>query len=176
MELKTKELAYLIVLAVLIASLGICSNQKGKVSQEGAAANEENFSIRVHVTGEVLAPDVYTLPLGSIVQDAVQAAGGPTPAGDIHRLNLAAYLVDGQKIHLPAKLTDQQDAAGPTLININTADAKTLESLPGIGPARAQKIIDYRRENGPFSSIEEITEVSTIGPQIFADIKDLITF
>lgn len=173
MELKTKELAYLIVLAVLIASLGMCSNLRGRVFSDKSPLVSETVLI-VHVAGAVKKPGVYTLPAGSRIQDAINAAGGPLAEADIHRLNLADILIDGRKVHVPIMNNNQPEEDG--LVNINTADAKELETLPNIGPARAQKIIEYRESHGPFTSIEEITKVSTIGPKIFESIKDLITF
>ncbi|MDD4658043.1 MAG: ComEA family DNA-binding protein [Eubacteriales bacterium] len=173
LELKTKELAYLIVLAVLIASLGMCSSLRGRVFSDKSPLAAEAVLI-VHVAGAVKSPGVYTLPAGSRIRDAIDAAGGPLPEADIHRLNLADILIDGRKVHVP--IMDNNPPEEDGLVNINTADAKELETLPNIGPARAQKIIEYRELHGPFSSIEEITKVSTIGPKIFESIKDLITF
>lgn len=174
MELKTKELAYLIVLAVLIASLGMCSSIKGrKISDKTPLVSEA--VLVVHVSGAVNNPGVYTMPSGSRIQDAIDAAGGPSKNADIHRLNLAEILFDGRKVHVPS-LDTQKESEEDGLVNINTATAKELETLPNIGPSRAQKIIQYRETHGPFSSIEEITKVSTIGPKIFDSIKDLITF
>lgn len=172
MELKTKELVYLIVLAVLIASLGICSSIKGRIAEKIPLASEA--SLVVHVSGAVNEPGVYSLPDGSRVQDAIDAAGGPLEEADIHRLNLAEILIDGKKVHVPS--CREEGSQKNSLVNINTATAKELETLPNIGPARAQKIIEYRETHGPFTSIEEITKVSTIGPKIFDSIKDLITF
>ena len=174
MELKTKELAYLMVLAVLIASLGMCSSLKGRVFSDKSPLVSESSVLIVHVAGAVKSPGVYTLPVGSRIQDAIDAAGGPLPEADIHRLNLADILADGKKVHVPAKDNNKSEEDG--LVNINTADANELATLPNIGPARAQKIIEYRELHGPFSSIEEITKVNTIGPKIFESIKDLITF
>jgi len=174
MELKTKELAYLIVLAVLIASLGVCSSLKGRVFPEKAPLAGETAELAVHVAGAVKNPGVYLLPAGSRIQDAIGAAGGPLPEGDIHRLNLADILTDGKKVYVPWTLDRSEEGSG--LVNINTADARELETLPGIGPARAQKIIEYRELRGPFSSIEEVMNVSTIGPKIFEGIQELITF
>lgn len=174
MEIKTKELAYLIVLAVLIASLGMCNSCKDRFISEKSDFYRQPSTITVHVAGAVRTPGVYTLSDGSRVQDAIAAAGGASAEAEIHRLNLAALLSDGQKIYVPAQ--DNNERSGPGLVNINTAGLKELETLPNIGPARAQKIIEYRELHGPFSSLEEITKVDTIGPKIFESIKDLITF
>jgi competence protein ComEA len=144
--------------------------------------------VRVYVTGAVVHPDVYQLPSGSIVKDAIQAAGGATVEADLVRINLAQELRDQQQIHvprigeakvLPVATDSQSQPARPVtpsaMININTAGAEELATLPGIGPALAQRIIDWRTANGPFATIADITKVSGIGDKIFERIKDHIT-
>jgi len=139
----------------------------------------------VDVRGEVLRPGVYQLPLGSRVDDAIQAAGGFTLKAVRADINLAALLSDGQQILVPSQssgrtIGDPNLNSGPPgqageLININTATLEELESLPGIGPVLAQGIIDHRDGNGDFLSIEEIMNVSGIGQATFDAIQDLIT-
>ena len=141
--------------------------------------------VRVHVTGAVAAPAVYSLPPGSIVQDAIQAAGGATAAADLSRLNLAHRLQDGEQVLVPALAPTAgpgtpsagatQGAAPGALVNVNTATAAELEVLPRVGPALAQRIVDFRAEHGPFAAPEDLMQVSGIGPAIFEAIKDLIT-
>ncbi|WKZ48770.1 MAG: helix-hairpin-helix domain-containing protein [Anaerolineales bacterium] len=141
--------------------------------------------IVVHITGAVPRPGVYALPKGARVQDAISAAGGFLADADKTGINLAQLLEDGEQLDIPfgegASLViptpevENVDPGETELININTASQFQLESLPGIGPTTAQKIIDYREENGPFSTIEEIMDVSGIGPGTFERIKDLIT-
>jgi competence protein ComEA len=151
----------------------------------------------VQVSGAVVHPGVYELPAGSRVQDAVQAAGGLTAEASTTGVNLAAPLEDGKNIVIPAntptpvKSTSQQATRGenppltpvplpatqeqpPALININTATLEELDQLPGIGPVIAQRILDYRTTNGPFIVIEDIMNVSGIGPVTFEKIKGLI--
>lgn len=138
--------------------------------------------LRVHVAGAVLRPDVYHLPAGSIVRDAVQAAGGATEDADLARINLALELHDQQQVHvprageegtLPAARADQ--AVFPSArLNINTATVEELDQLPGIGPGLAQRIVDWREANGPFASIADIKQVAGIGEAIFERIKDRI--
>lgn len=138
--------------------------------------------LRIYVTGAVQRPEVYTLPQDSIVRDALQAAGGPTEEADLERINLALPVVDGQHVHVP-RLGDETSPIEPPSrlpatvgkVNINTADLVTLESLPGIGPSLAQRIIDYRELHGPFERIEDIMEVSGIGEATFEGMQDLIT-
>ena len=140
----------------------------------------------VHVSGAVQDPDrVWFLQEGSRVSDAIQAAGGALDTADVSRLNLAQLLTDGMKIYVPFQgEEDKEDSvwieesdtqtSGEVRININTAGKEALMELPGIGAAYAERIIQYRAENGPFSSIEEITNVKGIGEKTFEKFKDRI--
>ena len=138
----------------------------------------------VHITGAVPRPGVYALPEGSRVQDAIAAAGGFLAEAEKTEINLAALLIDGEKLDIPylegGSLVLPTPgatvvAATTELIDINTASQSELETLPGIGPTTAQKIIEYRQQNGAFVSIEELINVSGIGPGLYERVKDLIT-
>ena len=142
--------------------------------------------IRVYVSGAVQSPAVYELPHGSIIQDAVDAAGGPATDADLDAINLALELQDQQHVHLPRAgeanpppvISGGASRSGKTtghLIHINTATAAELETLPGVGEVTAQRIIDYRESNGPFETIEDIQNVSGIGPKTFEGFRDMIT-
>jgi len=142
--------------------------------------------IRVHVSGAVRQPAVYELPPGSIIQDAVDAAGGPAPEADLDRINLAVELRDQQQVYVPRQgETDspppvsggepESEGSAGGLVNINTAAASELETLPRVGPAMAQRIVEYREANGPFGAIEDIQNVQGIGPATFEGLKDLIS-
>lgn len=137
--------------------------------------------LRVYVSGAVQVPDVYALPPDSIVKDALLAAGGPAADADLDRVNLASPLADGQQIYIPHQGEENLPVQPPSAtsaqgqkVNINTADLAAFESLPGIGPALAQRIVDYRQAHGPFADIQEIMAVSGIGPATFEQIQDLI--
>lgn len=140
--------------------------------------------IIVHISGAVPRPGVYALPEGARVQDAISAAGGFLADADRTGINLARVLEDGEQIDI--LFAEGASIVIPTpgvevitssseLININTASQEELESLPGIGETTAQKIIEYREENGPFARIEDIIDVDGIGSGTFERIKDLIT-
>ena len=139
--------------------------------------------IVVHITGAVPRPGVYALPQGARVQDGISAAGGFLAEAEKSGINLARELKDGEQLDIPfvegfsPVVATPVETFQPTsdLININTATAAELDALPGIGPTTAQKIIDYRDTNGPFISIEDIVNVSGIGPTTYVRIKDLIT-
>lgn len=160
--------------------------------EAGTATTE----IVVLVSGAVATPGVVRLAQGARVQDAVDAAGGPTPEADLAAVNLARPVTDGEQIHLPvpgetppvaapasgatpAPSTGDKPAGGSggggALIDLNTADAALLEELPGVGPAIAQRIIDHRQSNGPFRSVDDLLEVSGIGPATLEKIRDRAT-
>ena len=158
-------------------------------SQTSDTAIASPQMIIVDIAGAVVNPSVVELPAGSRVFEAVEKAGGLTSEADVKWINQAEMLTDGQKIYIPTKqelkdigtdvpLSDLPGIvkqSGQGRININTADAETLQQLPGIGPVTAQKIIDFRNKNGKFCSIEEITDVSGIGEKTLAKFKDKIT-
>lgn len=135
----------------------------------------------VHVAGAVVHPGVQQLPADSRVIDAVEAAGGLAPEADAGRVNLAAELVDGAQIYVPAvgeepPVVAGMDAgtSGDGLVDVNVADGTTLESLPGIGPSTAAAIIDHRERNGPFTTIDGLLEVRGIGEAKLAGLRDLV--
>lgn len=149
--------------------------------------------MQVHVVGAVRNPGVYALPRQSRVEDAIAAAGGFAENAQPEGLNLAAELQDGVQVEVPVlqptaapkvvatgSTSEEQPAAEsespeiPEVININTASQELLETLSGIGPVTAEKIIAYREANGGFALIEEIQKVKGIGPATFEKIKDKI--
>lgn len=150
-------------------------------SSSSPAGSPSGPKVTVHVVGAVKKPGVYQLPEGSRITDAVEAAGGATNKAHPELVNLAAKLVDGQQIILPGTSNSSGAAQAPVpgggaeaKISINSADAQTLQELPGIGPALAERIIEFRTKNGPFSTVEELDAVSGIGPAMLEKLSDLV--
>jgi competence protein ComEA len=137
--------------------------------------------LTVYVTGAVKAPGVVRVDAGARVEDAVAAAGGTNVEADLLRCNMAALLRDGQHIHVPAVgeavpgSIFEGESEEEQIININSATADELTALPGVGEATAAKIVAYRSEHGPFTSIEEIMEVPGIGKGKFDGFAGRIT-
>ncbi|CAN5550784.1 hypothetical protein BH09ACT4_BH09ACT4_20960 [soil metagenome] len=136
--------------------------------------------IYVHILGQVMHPGLYALRDGDRAVDIVAAAGGFTPDADPAALNLARLLSDGEQIVVPAvgeapAAGGASSAAADGTVNLNTADATALETLPRIGPAIAQRILDWREKNGRFSAIEDLLDVPGIGSATFEGLRDLVT-
>ena len=129
--------------------------------------------LTVYVSGAVATPGVYSLPDGSRVAAAIQAAGGFITGAESDRINLATLLEDGQQIDVPGIVDTSHVNAGR--VNINTATATDMDALPGIGPTTAQSIVDYRLQHGSFQFIQEIQKVPGIGSATYNRIKDYIT-
>lgn len=170
---------------------------EGKNTSENVNNNqvtEDKEEIAVHITGEVKKQGIIYLEKGSRVADAIKKAGGETKNADLSQINLAYILQDGQKIYVPNKnekisqyITEKSgnnDTEENTTsnsnkedkkVNINTANQSELDQLPGIGPSIAQKIIEYREENGNFKNIQELQNVKGIGNAKYEEIKDNVT-
>ena len=146
----------------------------------------------VHVAGAVVSPGVRRLPPGSRVTDALDAAGGALPGADLPRINLAAPLVDGQQVYVPkpgeelpvaagAGLPGGAGAAGTggpvpgALVDLNSATAEQLDTLPGVGPATAAAIIAHRDRHGPFTSVDQLLDVRGIGEAKLEQLRDLVS-
>jgi competence protein ComEA len=141
-------------------------------------AAETATTVVVSVVGLVAHPGLVTLPTGSRVADAVEAAGGFLPEADPASVNLAAVVTDGQQVAVgvPGAATGpagSEPAGGP--LNLNTATESDLDALPGIGPVLAQRILTYREQQGRFTTVEQLDDVPGIGPSIYAQLKDLVS-
>lgn len=171
--------------------------QPGAVTTDGprAAGGTPTDAARVvvHVVGAVKRAGVVSLGAGSRVSAAIDRAGGATPDADLARLNLARVVVDGERLYVPkvgetevpAALGDGAAVAGPggaesgsdgddAVVDLNSADQAALETLPGIGPSLAGRILAWREEHGRFGSVEDLLDVSGIGDGRFADLRDRV--
>ncbi|PSL00965.1 competence protein ComEA [Murinocardiopsis flavida] len=163
-------------------------------SPSGPPQQRPSGKVVVHVGGDVESPGIVTLPAGSRVSDAIKAAGGLLPDADPGLLNLARPVVDGEQILVGATPSPAPGAPGAPggaapapsgapvpgaapspLIDLNTATLEQLDTLPGVGPVLAERILDFRTENGGFRSIEQLQDVSGIGEKRFADLRDLVS-
>ena len=156
------------------------------VTPESAALTSTTPStVQVHVTGAVKNPGVYVLLENARNIDAITAAGGATSEADLERINLSEFIRDGQRVYVPYKgqpistsessSTISLTPTEATLVNINTADADALMSLPGIGEVKAAAIIAYRETYGPFTSIEALLNVKGIGQSTLEGLREHIT-
>lgn len=186
MVLEKREWILITIIAFILGTLiGFYSGKLG--TKETLPLNETKEKIYVQISGEIKYPGVYEMENGDRVFQLVEKAGGLTENADINSINLSKKLIDGERVIIFAKnITNENNTtisqSGTTstqrksnLININTASKSELESLPGIGPTLAQRIIDYREINGYFQTIEDIKKVSGIGDKKFEAIKNLIT-
>ncbi len=154
----------------------------GTAPAPASASPSPEVVLLVDVAGWVRRPGVYEFTEGARVIDAIDAAGGARSGAVLEALNLAAPLTDGTQILVPR---EGQEGAAPApvtggavaggLVNVNSAIATELEELPGIGEVIAQRIIDYRTENGPFATVDELLDVSGIGDAILESIRELVT-
>lgn len=191
---KTKWKYYLLVNLYFILLIGCAQKEeitlteiesKEEIIQDEVVQEEEIATeVVVHVGGEVVAEGVYTLPAGSRIYQAIEAAGGMSENAASTYLNQAELLTDGQSVIMPSKEEAEQmesfASIGSTTakagkININTATKEELMTLTGIGESKALNIIEYRETNGRFQTIEELKNISGIGTATFEKLKEQIT-
>lgn len=201
-KIKDKKLVIIILIIFIIILFVFSNNNKNDNSEiieniettsdaNSIENREETKQIIVHITGCIKNQGIVEVNEGARIVDVIEASGGITEEADISKVNLAYIVKDAQKIYIPS-INDKEDIEYITsnngenvivedkyggksnMININTATQTELESLSGIGPSTALKIINYREEHGKFKSIEEIKEVPGIGDAKFNSIKDMI--
>ena len=167
---------------------------ENNINEVENVVTEETKQIAVHITGEVKKSGVIYLKEGSRIIDAIEKAGGTTKNADLGKVNLAYVLQDGQKVYIPNKKNNasvyiSEDSGQDVIdngntntktenkrkkININTANKEELQSISGIGPALAEKIVSYRNTNGKFKKVEDLKNVNGIGESKYKNIKDSI--
>ncbi|MET0734316.1 MAG: ComEA family DNA-binding protein [Microbacterium sp.] len=176
--------AVVVVIVALAITVGIgivrgASTPVEAVTVEGAgaASTAEPERVYVHVSGAVASPGLYILDEGTRVVDAIAAAGGFVVGAAEEAVNLARPLGDGEQLHVPAlgEAAAPVAASGDGRVNLNTADAGALDTLPRIGPAMAQRILDWRDANGRFTSVEDLLAVPGIGDKMLEALRDLVT-
>lgn len=154
--------------------------QRSSAAPARISVERSGSRVYVHVTGAVKRPGVYRLPAWARLDLAVMRAGGATRGADLQGVNLAAKVADGQQVVVPrqgaagaaAAAAGGETGAGP--ISLNTATAQQLDELEGVGPATAQKILDWRKQHGGFRSVEDLQQISGIGPKRFETLKDKV--
>ena len=199
-----EKIAIILLLIVIIVGVGIVLNKNinkednfiinrvSDISENNPAIQIEIPPVIIHIAGAVKNPGVYQLKSTDRIVDVVKIAGGATEEANLDLINLAALLKDGQKIIVPYKTYSEtgeeinkninyneetmysSSSSTSAKININTANANMLQTLPGIGPVLSERIIEYRNQNGLFEVIDDIKDVSGIGEKKFEGIKDLI--
>lgn len=179
--------AIVVVLIALAVTVGIGIVRGSSAPVEAVTIEAEQArdagapaSLFVHVSGAVVIPGLYVLDEGARVVDVVAAAGGFAPGADQDAVNLARAVGDGEQLVVPliGEASSGTDAAAPPgdgRVNLNTADAVLLDTLPRIGPAMAQRIIEWRDANGRFTSVDDLLAVPGIGDKMLESLRDLVT-
>lgn len=163
-----------------IPTTSVSADAPGQISVDASIDSATTTMLTVHVIGRVRQPGIVELPEGARVADAIAAAGGLRDERLRSDLNLARLVVDGEQIDVRRRAakasTTSVSGSSPTPgpINLNTADAAALQSLPGIGPVLAGRIVAWRDANGPFPNIDVLGEVSGIGPALMAELRPLV--
>ncbi len=164
--------------------ISIDSDTEQATVTEKEPEKKTSASIYIDIGGEVKKPGVYEMDSGARVYEVIDQAGGLTEEADTSSINQAEMIEDGSKIYIPSVSEKEADTGSEHRsgiddksgsININTADADELQSIPGIGPVTAEKIIDYRKTNGPFTNIEDLKLINGIGDKTFEKMKDKVS-
>jgi competence protein ComEA len=191
-EISKQQLAVYAAAAIAIALIGArYVRETGNPSTSGSAGRPAarlqvsgtRANVFVHVTGAVRRPGVYRLPAWARLDLAVRRAGGPARGADLDGVNLAAKVADGQQVIVPVRGAAEGSAAAATPgagessagpVSLNTATLAQLDELEGVGPVTAQKILDWRKQHGGFRSIDDLKQISGIGPKRFDSLKDKV--
>ena len=179
-SLQKRGLAIIACLVILISALFVLRGSSQEVIAAPAPLEMESISqqrLMVDVAGAVMNPGVYSLPLNARVFEAIKAAGGLKKGADTSDINQARILRDGEQIYVYPTTTSSGGVARPAVrkngpVMINRATVKDFESLDGIGPVLANRIVSYRKINGPFAAVEDLLKVPGIGQSKFAQFKE----
>jgi competence protein ComEA len=189
-DISRQQLAVYVAAAIAIALIGARylreagGGERARASPPATGLRLERRSpaAYVHVTGAVRRPGVYRVPTWARLDAAIRRAGGPAASADLQGVNLAAKVSDGQQVLVPRRAsgvagTGPGDAAVANVeapVSLSTATADQLDELEGIGPATADKILDWRKEHGGFRSVDDLKQISGIGPKRFEVLKDKV--
>jgi competence protein ComEA len=177
---RIQIVAVIVALAIAIfAGLWYGAGAPEAIPPDATAASEaptvERALATVHVSGAVRHPGLVEVPIPARVADVVAAAGGATPLADLGAMNLAAPVADGQHVEVPQQGGFPLPSSGASDgVHLNEATVSELETLPGIGPVLADRIVDHRDANGPFEVVEDLLDVAGIGESTLAEIRDAI--
>jgi competence protein ComEA len=188
LEISRQQLAVYAAAAVAIALVGARYLKETETTPPAPPRKAASITVErsrssafVHVTGAVRRPGVYRIPSWARLDLAVKRAGGAKRSADLEGVNLAARVSDGQQVVVPERHSAAAGAATPgdvapadAPISLNTATADQLDELDGIGPATAEKILEWRKEHGGFRSVDDLKQVSGIGPKRFEALKDSV--
>ena len=175
------KLGLLLVAAVLIAGYAFSTGEAPKPAQTVSAntfsvpKSSINASLWVHIVGSVAHPGVYAVEAGSRLYEVVASAGGFTNRADQTSVNLARPVTDGEQIRVMARGEGVSTGSTQTLLSLNGSSAATLETLPGVGPKLAARIVDWRKANAGFKTVTDLRKVGGIGDKLFAQLKDLVS-
>jgi competence protein ComEA len=191
-EVSRQQVALYVAASLAIALIGaryLKETDHGAAAASSAARpahvsiDRSDSRVYVHVTGAVRRPGVYRLPSWARLDLAITRAGGATRGADLVGVNLAAKVADGQQVIVPGRGAGAEPgvagdsaggAPGSAPISLNTATVEQLDELEGVGPATAQKILDWRKQHGGFKSVEDLQQISGIGPKRFESLKDKV--
>jgi len=175
------KLGALLLAAVLIAGYAFSTGDPPKPAETISAnsfsdpKSSINTSLWVHVVGAVAHPGVYGVEAGSRLYEVVASAGGFTKSADQTSVNLARQVTDGEQIQVSARGSTNSAAPTHSLLSLNGSSAATLETLPGVGPKLAERIVDWRKSNAGFKTVADLRKVGGIGDKLFAQLKDLVS-
>jgi competence protein ComEA len=191
-EVSKQQLAVYVAAAIAIALIGARYLKESKSAEPAAKPQASRVRVHrtggggvyVHVTGAVRRPGVYRVPGWARLQAVVRRAGGANSAADLQGVNLAAKVSDGQQVIVPSRAAAGMASgtgspavgatAGAGPISLNAATPEQLDELEGIGPATAQKILDWRKQHGGFRSVDDLKQITGIGPKRFESLKDKV--